>query len=114
MRSIAKLAVILSLVGGCSMDHGDADAPPTAPTGLAVVALSGGAHLTWTDNASNEEHYMVMRKPMGGEFDDIDMLTFDATQYHDSSVTAGTTYVYKVVAMNAKGEASSNEATFTP
>lgn len=79
-----------------------------------VSNVSGGAHLTWTDTSDNEEHFMIMRKPQGGTYDDVDMVAFNTTQYHDSSVTAGMTYVYKVVAMNGKGEASSNEVTFAP
>jgi hypothetical protein len=98
----------------CGGEHGDATAPPSAPTGLTVSAVSGGAHLTWTDTSDNEEHFMIMRKPTGGAYDDVDTVAFNTVTYHDSSVTAGMTYVYKVVAMNAKGEASSNEVTFAP
>jgi hypothetical protein len=111
MRTIVMLAL---LAAACGEGHGDATAPPAAPSNLAVSIVSGGAHLTWTDNSDNEDHFMVMRKPSGGTYDDIDMTAFNTTQYHDSSVTAGMTYVYKVVAMNGKGEASSNEVTFTP
>lgn len=57
---------------------------------------------------------MIMRKPMGGAYDDLDMVTFNTVTYHDSSPTAGTTYVYQVMAMNSKGEATSNEVMFTP
>jgi len=96
------------------MDHGGADAPPVAPTELAISSVTGGGHLTWKDNSDNEDHFMVMRMPQGGVYDDIDTLTFNATQYHDSSVTAGTTYVYQIMAMNSAGEATSNEVTFTP
>jgi len=105
----------LFLLAACGdSGHGDASAPPAAPSNLVVTMVSGGGHLTWTDNSDNEEHFMIMRKPMGGAYDDIDMVSFNITQYHDSSVTAGTTYVYMITAMNSKGEASSNEVTFTP
>lgn len=106
------VAALLSF--GCTSDHGDADAPPVAPTNLAVSNVSGGAHLTWTDNSDNEEHFMIMRKTATTQYDDVAMTTFNTIQYHDASTTAGTTYTYKVVAMNGKGEASSNEVTFTP
>lgn len=105
---------LVLVLAACGSDHGDADAPPAAPTGLMVSPLSGGGHLVWTDNADNEEHFMIMRKTQGGTYDDIDMVTFNTTSYHDSSVTAGTTYLYQVVAMNSKGEAASNEVMFTP
>lgn len=106
--------VLVAVVAACGSEHGDADAPPTAPTNLTVSALSGGAHLTWTDTSDNEEHFMIMRKTATTQYSDVDMVTFNTTTYHDSSVTAGTAYTYKVVAMNAKGEASSNEVMFTP
>lgn len=95
-------------------DHADAAAPPAAPSNLQASEVAGGAHLTWSDNSDNEEHFMVLRKPQaGGEFDEVAMTTFDAEQYHDGSVTAGAAYVYKVVAMNGAGEASSAEVSFT-
>jgi hypothetical protein len=114
MRSIAILVLVVAACGDHGDGHTGADTAPAAPTNLAVSSVSGGAHLTWTDNADNEDHYMVMRMPLGGTYDDIDTLAFNSTQYHDSGVTAGMTYVYKVVAMNAKGESSSNEVMFTP
>jgi hypothetical protein len=114
MRHLITTVLVTILATGCGEGHGDADAPPTAPTNLMVSALSGGAHLTWMDTSNNEDHFMIMRKTTTGTYDDIDMLTFNTTSYHDSSVTAGTAYMYKVVAMNGKGEASSNEVMFTP
>jgi hypothetical protein len=114
MRLVVPMLLAGLFTSSCSSDHGDADAPPAAPTNLVVSNVSGGAHLTWTDNSDNEDHFMIMRKTATTAYDDIATLTFNAVQYHDASVTAGTTYTYKVVAMNGKGEASSNEVTFTP
>ena len=37
-------------------------------------------------------------------------LPFDSVTYHDIDVTPGTTYTYRVKAVNAGGEAVSNEA----
>ena len=107
------LVVLLGLLG-CGEEHGNADSAPTAPTGLAVSNVAGGAHLTWTDTSDNEDHFMIMRKIPNGTFDLVDTVPFNTTQYHDGSVTAGMMYIYKVVAMNTKGEASSNEVTFAP
>jgi hypothetical protein len=105
---------LLGLVAACGSGHGDADAPPVAPTNLVVSSVAGGGHLTWTDNSDNEDHFMVMRKPQGGTYDDVAMVDFNVSQFHDSSVTAGTTYVYQIMAMNSAGETTSNEVTFTP
>ena len=114
MRHLLSTILIglLATTSACGMEHGDADATPAAPTALAVSNVSGGAHLTWTDTSDNEDHFMIMRKLQGGTFDDVDMLAFNTSQYHDSSVVSGMTYVYMVVAMNGKGEASSAEVTF--
>ena len=106
--------VVLGLVSACGSEHGDAAAPPVAPTNLAVSNVGGGGHLTWKDNSDNEDHFMVLRKPMGGAYDDVATVDFNGVQYHDSSVTAGITYVYRIMAMNAAGETTSNEVTFTP
>lgn len=87
---------------------------PAAPTNLTASLLSGGAHLTWKDNSSDEEHFMLLRKEMGGsaDFAEIATPTFDSTTYHDAPLTAGKTYVYKIVAMNGAGEsAPSNEVS---
>ena len=110
------VAALLSIVvAACGNDdeHGGATTAPAAPSDLQVTVLSDGAHLTWSDNSDNEDHFMVMRKEQGGgEFDDVAMTTFDIEQYHDGSVTSGKTYLYKVIAMNGAGEASSAEVTF--
>ncbi len=115
--ALASLVPLLLVVASCGAEHhdGNATGTPTPPTGLAVSSVGGGAHLTWMDTSDNEDHFMIMRKEASGTaFDDVDMVTFNTSQFHDSSVTAGMSYVYKVVAMNAKGEASSNEVTFAP
>lgn len=115
MRALTSLLIAFGMVGAaCAESEDDGASAPAAPTNLAVGNVGGGGHLTWTDNSDDEDHFMIMRKPMGGTFAEIDMVTFDIAQYHDSSVTAGTAYVYMVTAMNAAGEASSNEVTFTP
>lgn len=104
------------LLTACASDHGGGGggSAPAAPTNLAAVKLGAGAHLTWTDASDNEDHFMIQRKPQGGAYTDIDMVTFNTTSYHDEPVAAGMTYVYKVIAMNGAGEAASAEVTFTP
>ncbi|MEJ7598385.1 MAG: fibronectin type III domain-containing protein [Kofleriaceae bacterium] len=112
--AISASVVLLAFVSACGSEHGDAAAPPVAPTNLVVSNVGGGGHLAWKDNSDNEDHFMVQRKPMGGAYDDVAMVDFNGTQYHDSSVAAGITYVYQIMAMNAAGETSSNEVMFTP
>jgi len=89
--------------------------PPAAPTELTATPLSGGAHLTWKDNSNDEEHFMVMRmeQNVDADYETVTTLPFDTTQHHDGPLTTGSTYMYKVVAMNAAGETDSNLVTVT-
>ncbi|HWA70710.1 MAG TPA: fibronectin type III domain-containing protein [Polyangiaceae bacterium] len=119
MRMSSTLTALVLGIAGCGsdgMDHGtSADKVPAAPTELTATALSGGAHLTWKDNSDDEEHFMVLRRETGVEQDykTITTLPFDTIQHHDGPLTTGSTYMYKVVAMNGAGEAASNEVMVT-
>jgi hypothetical protein len=109
------VVLVVALLPACGDEHhGTGSGGPAAPTDFMVSNVGGGAHLTWTDVADDEDHYMVMRKPTDGAYDVVATLPFNAIQYHDSAITAGTTYVYQVIAMNARGQGASDESTFTP
>lgn len=115
MRSkLTALTIATALAtSACAMDHsGGGEGTPAAPTGLTASLLSGGAHLMWTDNADDEDGFMIMRKEVGGALTTVAMPTFNANQYHDGSTAAGKTYMFHVMAMNAAGESEpSNEVT---
>lgn len=104
------LAILLTFAA-CASDSG---AAPQAPSALAATALSGGAHLTWTDNSTDEDEFMIMRMEVGvdTEMKHITSVPFNGTQYHDAPLTSGKMYMYMVVAMNAKGEGDSDQITF--
>lgn len=115
MKQYVCLAVLFSTMVGCATteDSGDGSgAAPVAPSQLAAAVVGGGAHLTWKDNSADEEHFMVERMVHGaGNYAEVATVPFDTGQYHDTNVTAGTTYMYRVTAMNAAGEAISNEVS---
>ena len=104
----------VATVGGCG---GHGGAIPNPPSDLTVAEISGGGHLTWTDNSDNEASFMIERKVAAGTFAEIITVPFDTTAHHDSGpLTAGTTYVYRVMAMPKSGGHAadlkySNEAT---
>src|SRR5512138_630853 len=66
-----------------------ADGPPATPSELAVSELGGGAHVTWKDNATNEDEFQLQRKEGAGDFSTLVTVLFDATQYHDASPMRG-------------------------
>jgi fibronectin type 3 domain-containing protein len=88
---------------------------PTAIANLAATALSAtSVRLNWTD-AQYETSYTVERSadngttwtPVGAA------LAANATTVTDNTASAGTTYLYRVTAVNATGSTVSNTATVT-
>jgi PKD repeat protein len=96
---------------------------PGAPTGLAATAGTGQVSLSWTAPSSNGgvniTSYRVYRGTSSGS---ETLLTSGGCSSlgavlscTDAGLTAGTTYFYKVSAVNAIGEGpQSNEASATP
>jgi hypothetical protein len=119
MRAANSLILVATLLGACGNDGTTAAATaPLAPSDLEAEPLSGGVHVMWKDNSDNEENFMVLRMRHGvdSEYMTVATLPFDSVQYHDAPTppfTAGMTCMYKVMAMNAKGESESNDATVT-
>ncbi len=88
---------------------------PAAPTSLTAAAISTShIALTWTDNATNETGYRVERSTDGFNTTTTTGLGANVTSYPDTSVTPGTTYLYRVIAVNGTGDsAPSNTASAT-
>ncbi len=78
---------------------------PTAPTGLAAVAVSSSQiDLTWTDNSDNEDGVRIERSTDGTIWSEIATVGADVTSYSDTGLAPATTYNYRVVAFNIKGD----------
>src|SRR5262249_20688006 len=77
---------------------------PAAPTNLVATGISTTQiNLSWTDNASSATAYEVMRSTNGtsGWSVLVSNLPATAISYSDaSSLTAGATYYYQVLALN--------------
>src|SRR5216684_4089922 len=95
--------------------------PPTvpgAPTALTATAGNASISLSWTAPASNGgasiTGYNVLRSTTSGAETALSS-GVTGTTYTDSSALNGTTYFYKVTAVNSAGPgAASNEASATP
>ncbi|HET6539146.1 MAG TPA: FG-GAP-like repeat-containing protein [Chryseolinea sp.] len=84
---------------------------PTAPTGLSTQSLNASKiNLTWEDHSNYESGYGVERKlSTGGSFEIIATLAADTESYTDTGLNEGTSYDYRVRAVNEYGgSASSN------
>lgn len=101
----------LALLISCATDD---PSGPAAPSTLTVAVLGAGAHLTWQDNSTDEDEFIVMRQQMGSEtaMTELARVPFNTVTYHDEPITTGASYLYMVIATNATGETSSNQATF--
>jgi subtilisin family serine protease len=71
------------------------------PTNLTATAPSPTEiTLSWTDNATGEDGYILERKKEGGNFYEIADLSPDTTTYTDTGLDPLTTYVYRIKVYN--------------
>ncbi len=84
---------------------------PADPTDVAAALLEGGqVRITWTDNADNNEGYLIQRRQQNGDGSWPEWATLErlsnqphAESYTDTTVTLDATYQYRVRAYNYLG-----------
>jgi len=83
---------------------------PLAPTGFSVTEESGAVVLNWTDASNTELSYVVERSEDGGSsYVELDgSLAAGTTTYTDTTRVVGTTYTYRVSAVNDFGSSPSS------
>jgi hypothetical protein len=83
-------------------------ATPTAPSGLAVSATTATAiTLGWTDASNNETGFEVERSlTTGSGYSIITTTAANVITYSDAGLTPGTTYYYRIRAVNAGGNSA--------
>ena len=89
---------------------------PVAPANLSATAVSASQiNLSWTDQSTNETGFQIERKTgAGGTYALIVTAAANATSYSDTGRVEGTTYFYRVRAVNGAGNSAySNEANAT-
>ena len=80
---------------------------PNKPV-LTVSAIGYGAILKWTENSEADfSYYKVYRKTAGEEFKLIDSL--EETIYTDKNLEAGKEYLYKVSALDVRGNLTDSD-----
>lgn len=70
-----------------------------APTNLSVTDSSKPT-LSWTNNSTSAQGFIIERKTSGGNYAVIDTVNSNITMFVDSSVTAGLDYFYRIKAFN--------------
>lgn len=76
-------------------------AAPTAPSSLTFTSITGsGMTLNWTDNATTEIGYAIMRSTDGVNYTTITTTAANVTSYAATGLNFGTTYYWKILAIN--------------
>lgn len=88
---------------------------PSTPTGLAATAASSSQiNLTWTQTSGATSYDIYRDTSPTGSFARIGseptVSSGSTTSYSDTGLTAGTTYYYKISALNASGESAASSA----
>jgi len=84
---------------------------PGAPTALVGVAQVGGIGLSWRAPSDFGEAETLSYRVLRGTTGDLEPigLVADATSYFDASAAAGTTYTYRVAALNEVNEGAPSD-----
>ena len=88
---------------------------PSTPAGLSATAGNTQVSLNWSASSGATSYNVYRGTTSGGESSTPIATGLTGTSYTDNSVTNGTTYFYKVAAVNSVGTSGqSNEASATP
>jgi fibronectin type 3 domain-containing protein len=88
---------------------------PSAPTNLVAAAGNAQITLTWTAAAGATKYDLFRSTTAGGEGSTPYKMGLTTTSFTDTGLVNGTTYYYKVVAINAGGQSPlSNEVSAKP
>jgi hypothetical protein len=89
--------------------------PPAEATALTARPLAyKEIGLSWTDNSSDENGFLVERSTDGLTFAQIGMAPTNSTSYTDRTTLPATSYTYRIRAMNSGGKSAySNTASAT-
>jgi len=112
-----KVAAVNS--GGTSGQSNEASATPVAapgtPTGLTATAGDSQVALSWTAGSGATSYNLYKATSSGGEGATPVVTGITSTTYTDLNLTDGTTYFYKLAAVNSAGtSAQSGEASAMP
>jgi len=78
---------------------------------FSPVVFSKSLQINWTDNADNEEMFIVEKRLLHNEtFQQVVTLPANSHTYTDEDVSAGKTYCYRISAFNQMGQSPSGEA----
>jgi len=85
---------------------------PAAPSGLTATAGDGSVSLDWANNAEPDlAGYRVYRRNADGSWPTSPLTTTTVSNYTNSGLTNGTSYTYRVTAVDGSGNESAPSAS---
>jgi len=100
---------------GTGLLQGSGGSAPSAPTGLTATAGNTQVALSWSASSGATSYNVYRGTTAGGESGTAIATGISSTAYTNTGLTNGTTYFYKVAAVNSIGTSGmSNEASATP
>lgn len=82
---------------------------PAAPSNLVALLNSQGIGiLAWTDRSNNENGFRIERKVGNGEWSQLATTGTDIAAFNDFTLSAGSTYRYRVSAFNSFGSSAAS------
>jgi hypothetical protein len=104
-----------SLAATGAWGSGGGGTPPSAPTGLTATAGNSQVALSWNASSGATSYNVYRSTSSGGEGSTPIASGVTSTSYTNTGLTNGTTYYYKVAAVNTAGTSGqSTEASATP
>ncbi len=79
------------------------------PEDLSAAFDQGVVRLTWADRSSNEDRFVVLRKPDGGQEAALAWVAEDVTVFEDPFLDSHLGYEYRVYAENAYAQSEASE-----
>jgi hypothetical protein len=93
-----------ALTGSTSVTVGPT---PVAPSNLSAAVISTHqVNLSWRDHSSNETGFILQRSSNVGSWTTLAKVGANVTTYSDKTVQSGTTYSYRVDAINGFGSSA--------
>ena len=98
-------------VVSATTSSGGSSNPPAAPSALTTSNITTSSiGLSWQDNSSNENNFVVERSTNGSSYSVIATLSANSTSYTNTGLSASTTYYYRVKAQNSYGSSAYTSA----
>lgn len=83
--------------------------PPAVPSGLNAIGIDTGVSLTWVANTEPDlgGYYLYRSNTSSGTYSQLNSAVITGTSYNDTSAARGTTYFYKIAAVDTPAGNSS-------